>query len=65
MFYKHLEFCLKLVYNSFMAKRPTGVGKRGRVHSPKTKKRRAAKAVMLEALSKKRGYKGRSRPKDQ
>ncbi len=42
-----------------MAKRPTGVGKRGRVHSPKTKKRLAAKEAMLEALAKKRGYNGR------
>jgi hypothetical protein len=47
-----------------MAKRPTGVGKRGRVHSPKTKKRLEIKRNMLEALAKKRGYKGRSKPKD-
>lgn len=46
-----------------MAKRPTGVGKRGRVHSPKTKKRLAIKAAMLDALAKKRGYKGRKKNK--
>jgi hypothetical protein len=40
-----------------MAKRPTGVGKRGRVHSPKTKKRLAAKFERLAALYKKRGLK--------
>jgi hypothetical protein len=48
-----------------MAKRPTGVGKRGRVHSPKTKKRLAAKKAMLEALAAKRGYKGSKKPKGQ
>lgn len=47
-----------------MAKRPTGVGKRGRVHSPKTKKRLALKAERLDALAKKRGYKGKRKPKD-
>ncbi len=40
-----------------MAKRPTGVGKRGRTHSPKTKKRLEIKAVMLEALAFKRRHK--------
>lgn len=49
---------------SLMAKRPTGVGKRGRVHSPKTKKRLALKAERLDALAKKRGYKGKRKPKD-
>ncbi len=39
-----------------MAKRPTGVGKRGRVHSPKTKKRLAAKREMLAALKIKRRH---------
>ncbi len=48
-----------------MAKRPTGVGKRGKIRSPKTKKRLAAKAMMLDVLSKKRGYKGKRKPKDQ
>lgn len=48
-----------------MAKRPTGVGKRGRVHSPKTKKRLAIKEVMIKALALKRGFKGRSKPKGQ
>lgn len=48
-----------------MAKRPTGVGKRGRVHSPKTKKRLSIKAAMLDALALKRGYKGKRKPKDQ
>lgn len=47
-----------------MAKRPTGVGKRGRVHSPKTKKRLAIKQVMLDALAKKRGVTGRGKKKD-
>ena len=47
-----------------MAKRPTGVGKRGRVHSPKTKKRLALKRLMLKALAIKRGFKGRKKPKD-
>jgi hypothetical protein len=37
-----------------MAKRATGVGKRGRVHSPKTKKRLEIKRKMLEALKLKR-----------
>lgn len=38
-----------------MAKRPTGVGKRGRTHSPKTKKRLAIKREMIAAKKKKRG----------
>ena len=46
-----------------MAKRATGVGKRGRVHSPKTKKRLAAKAEMKTALAKKRGNTGKRKPK--
>lgn len=41
-----------------MAKRDTGVGKRGRIHSPKTKKRLEIKEAMLAALAKKRGFKG-------
>lgn len=44
-----------------MAKRPTGVGKRGRTHSPKTKKRLGIKAAMLDALAKKRGYRGKKK----
>lgn len=48
-----------------MAKRPTGVGKRGKVRSPKTKKRLAAKFERLAALALKRGYKGRRKPKGQ
>jgi len=40
-----------------MAKRPTGVGKRGRVHSPKTKKRLEIKKKMLELLAFKRRHK--------
>ncbi|MDO8270063.1 MAG: hypothetical protein Q7T54_05350 [Candidatus Levybacteria bacterium] len=46
-----------------MAKRATGVGKRGKVRSPKTKKRLAVKEAMLDALAKKRGFKGK-RKKD-
>ncbi len=38
-----------------MAKRPTGVGKRKKVRSPKTKKRLAVKAEMLAAKAKKKG----------
>lgn len=38
-----------------MAKRPTGVGKRKKIRSPKTAKRLAAKAEMLAARAKKRG----------
>lgn len=48
-----------------MAKRDTGVGKRKKVRSPKTAKRLAAKAEMLDTLAKKRGYKGKRKPKDQ
>ncbi len=48
-----------------MAKRDTGVGKRKKVRSPKTAKRLTAKAEMLDALAKKRGYKGKRKPKDQ
>lgn len=48
-----------------MAKRPTGVGKRGKVRSPKTAKRLAAKFERLTALAVKRGYKGKRKPKDQ
>lgn len=40
-----------------MAKRFTGIGKRKKSHSHKTKKRREAKRLMLEAKTKKRGYK--------
>lgn len=46
-----------------MAKRATGVGKRGKVRSPKTKKRLAVKEARLEALAKKRGFEGK-RKKD-
>jgi hypothetical protein len=38
-----------------MAKRDTGVGKRSRTHSPKTKKRLEAKYEMLAAKKKKKG----------
>jgi len=48
-----------------MAKRPTGVGKRGKIRSPKTKKRLEIKKIMLETLATKRGYKGKRKPKDQ
>ena len=48
-----------------MAKRPTGVGKRGKITSQKTKKRLAVKAERLNALAEKRGYKGKRKPKDQ
>lgn len=48
-----------------MAKRATGVGKRKKIRSPKTAKRLTAKAEMLDALAKKRGYKGKRKPKDQ
>ncbi len=37
-----------------MAKRATGVGKRKRTHSPKTKKRLAIKFAMLAERAKKR-----------
>jgi hypothetical protein len=37
----------KLVYNPFMAKRDTGVGKMKRAHSYKTKKRLEAKKIMI------------------
>jgi len=40
-----------------MAKRPTGVGKHKRFHSPKTAKRLAIKAEMLAVKAKKRGGK--------
>jgi hypothetical protein len=46
-----------------MAKRATGVGKRKKVRSPKTKKRLAVKVAMLDALAKKRGYKGKRKDK--
>lgn len=46
-----------------MAKRPTGVGKRGRVHSPKTKKRLAIKDAMIKALALKRGFTGKRKDK--
>lgn len=42
-----------------MAKRATGVGKRKKIRSPKTKKRLAAKFERLEALAKKRGHTGK------
>lgn len=48
-----------------MAKRATGVGKRKKVRSPKTKKRVAAKIERLDALAKKRGYAGKRKPKGQ
>lgn len=54
-----------LITNLFMAKRATGVGKRKKIRSPKTKKRLAIKEVMLDALAKKRGYKGKRKPKGQ
>lgn len=47
-----------------MAKRPTGVGKRKKVRSPKTKKRLAAKVEMKALLAQKRGYKGKRKPKN-
>ena len=37
-----------------MAKRPTGVGKRWKTNSPKTKKRLEVKRLMLEARDAKR-----------
>ncbi len=40
-----------------MAKRPTGVGKRKKIRSPKTAKRLAIKAEMLAEKAKKRGGK--------
>ena len=39
-----------------MAKRPTGVGKRKKSHSHKTKKRLEIKRLMLKALAKKRKH---------
>lgn len=38
-----------------MAKRPTGVGKRKKIRSPKTKKRLEIKHKMLSERAKKRG----------
>jgi hypothetical protein len=46
-----------------MAKRDTGVGKHGRTHSPKTKKRLAVKEAMITALAVKRGFKGKRKDK--
>ncbi|MFH0950972.1 MAG: hypothetical protein V1765_00670 [bacterium] len=40
-----------------MAKRDTGVGKRRKTHSPKTKKRLEIKRLMLETKAKKRKHK--------
>jgi len=40
-----------------MAKRATGVGKKPRAHSPKTKKRLAVKYAMLAAKKKKQPHK--------
>ncbi len=40
-----------------MAKRPTGVGKRKKIRSPKTKKRLEIKREMLAEKAKKRGGK--------
>ncbi len=40
-----------------MAKRDTGIGKHGKIRSPKTKKRLAIKAEMLAAKKKKHGGK--------
>ena len=37
-----------------MAKRATGVGKKRKTHSPKTKKRLEIKRLMLEAKAKKK-----------
>jgi hypothetical protein len=48
-----------------MAKRATGVGKRKKVRSPKTKKRLEIKEAMLVALATRRGYKGKRKPKGQ
>lgn len=42
-----------------MAKRATGVGKRGRTHSPKTQKRLAIKRAMLAAKKKRESSKKR------
>lgn len=61
---KPCNFTHKIV-RSNMAKRDTGVGKRKKVRSPKTKKRLVAKAEMLDALAKKRGYVGKRKPKEQ
>ena len=41
------------VYSIYMAKRATGVGKRGKTHSHKTKKRIAIKREMLAAKANK------------
>lgn len=53
MRYGKISFATILI----MAKRATGVGKRKKVRSPKTKKRLEIKHEMLKALAKKRGGK--------
>jgi len=45
---------LKIVYNTFMAKRATGVGSKKQNHPHKTKKRLEAKKLMLAAKRKRK-----------